>query len=99
LKPGYNVQRGTENGFVVGYDLFPKATDTRTLKPHVKEQKRRLGSKPKTVIADAGYGSEENYQYLENRGTVAVIKYGICITKNKQKNGKKNHGKSSTVVR
>jgi transposase len=77
LKAGYNVQRGTENGFVVGYDIFPKATDTRTLKPDLKKQKRRLGSKPKTGIADAGYGSEEHYQYLENRGTVAVITYGM----------------------
>ena len=24
LKPGYNVQIGTENGFVLGYDIFPK---------------------------------------------------------------------------
>ena len=27
------------------------------------------------VIADAAYGSEENYRYLENRRTVAAVKY------------------------
>jgi transposase len=75
LKPAYNVQIGTENGFVVGYDLFQNPGDTRTLKPHLKRQKKRLGIKPKVVIADAGYGSEENYRYLENRRTVAVVKY------------------------
>jgi hypothetical protein len=75
LKPGYNVQIGTENGFVVGYDLFPNPTDTRTLKPHLRRQKKRLGVKPKVIIADAGYGGEENYAYLENRRSVAVIKY------------------------
>jgi transposase len=75
LKPGYNVQIGTENGFVVGYDLFPNPNDSRTLKPHLKRQKQRLGVKPKAVITDAGYGSEENYAYLENRRTVAVVKY------------------------
>jgi hypothetical protein len=31
LKPAYNVQIGTENGFVVGYDLFPNLADTKTL--------------------------------------------------------------------
>ena len=77
LKPGYNVQIGTENGFVVGYDLFPNPTDTRTLKPHLRRQAKRLGVKPKVVITDAGYGSEENYAYLENRKTVAVVKYGM----------------------
>ena len=75
LKPGYNVQIGTENGFVVGYDIFPNPTDTKTLKPHLKRQTKLLGTKSKVVIADAGYGSEENYLYLENRKTVAVIKY------------------------
>jgi hypothetical protein len=48
---------------------------TRTLKPHLRRQKKRLGVKPKVVITDAGYGGEENYCYLENRRTVAVIKY------------------------
>jgi ABC-2 type transport system ATP-binding protein/transposase len=32
---------------------------------------------PQVVIADAGYGSEENYQYLENQKSVAVIKYSM----------------------
>jgi transposase len=68
LKPAYNVQIGTENGFVVGYDLFANPGDTKTLKPHLRRQQRRLGVKPKAVITDAGYGSEENYVYLENRG-------------------------------
>ena len=77
LKPGYNVQIGTENGFVVGYDLFPNPNDSKTLKPHLRRQSIRLGVKPKVVIADAGYGSEENYVYLENRRSVAVIKYSM----------------------
>jgi hypothetical protein len=77
LKPAYNVQIGTENGFVVGYDIFPNPTDTRTLKPHLKKQAKRLGVKPKMVITDAGYGSEENYAYLENRRTIAVIPYNM----------------------
>jgi len=75
LKPAYNVQIGTENGFVVGYDIFANPSDTVTLKPHLRRQAQRLKKKPKVIITDAGYGSEENYQYLENRRTVAVIKY------------------------
>jgi transposase len=77
LKPGYNIQIGTENGFVLGYDIFPNPADTRTLKPHLKRQVKRLGVKPKVVITDAGYGSEENYRYLEKKRIVAVIKYNM----------------------
>ncbi len=43
LKPVYNVQIGTENGYVVGYDLFPNPTDSKTLKPHLERMKQRLG--------------------------------------------------------
>jgi hypothetical protein len=75
LKPAYNIQIGTENGFVVGYDIFPNPADTRTLKPHLRNHKRRLGQEPQRVIADAGYGSEENFAYLENKGITAVVKY------------------------
>jgi transposase len=76
LKPGYNVQIGTENGFVLGYDIFPNPTDTRTLIPHLDKMETRLGKKPARIIADAGYGSNENYAYLENKNVEAVVKYG-----------------------
>jgi hypothetical protein len=76
LKQAYNVRIGTENGFVAGYDIFANPGDTKTLKPHLRRQQRRLGVKPKAVITDAGYGSEENPVYLENRGTTAVVKHG-----------------------
>ncbi|CAH1058083.1 hypothetical protein PAECIP111894_04256 [Paenibacillus pseudetheri] len=61
LKPGYNVQIGT---------------DTRCLQPHMEKTRQILGKLPKTVIADAGYGSEENYAYLEKKEIQAVVKYG-----------------------
>ncbi|MDT0126151.1 transposase [Paenibacillus sp. RRE4] len=67
LKPGYNVQIGTENQFVVGYSVHQRRTDTKCLKLHLDHQEEMLGQKPKTVIADAGYGSEENYSYLEEK--------------------------------
>ena len=75
LKPGYNIQVGTENNFVTGYDVFPNPTDTRTLKPHLENVMKRLKCKFKTVIADAGYGSEENYDYLAEKEIRGAIKY------------------------
>ena len=75
LKPGYNIQVGTENNFVIGYDVFPSPTDTRTLIPHLENVRKRLGCRFRTVIADAGYGSEENYDYLERENITAAVKY------------------------
>jgi hypothetical protein len=37
--------------------------------------KENLGRMPETLVADAGYGSEENYEYLENNGIEAFVKY------------------------
>jgi len=75
LKPGYNVQIGTENQFIVGYSLHQRPTDTRCLKPHLEKVKAALGKLPRTIIADAGYGGEENYAYLENEQIEALVKY------------------------
>jgi hypothetical protein len=61
LKPGYNVQIGTENQFVVGFSIHQKANDIKSLIPHLNQVKERLGYLPQPLIADAGYGSEENY--------------------------------------
>ena len=45
------------------------------LNPHVESLKRSLGRVPGTFVADAGYGSEENYDYLEGEGSEAFVKY------------------------
>ncbi|SEN69439.1 Transposase DDE domain-containing protein [Paenibacillus sophorae] len=73
LKPGYNVQAGTENQFIVGYSVHQRPTDTRCLIPHLKQLQKRLGQLPKTVVADAGYGGEENYAYLEEENCEALV--------------------------
>ena len=65
LKPGYNVQIGTENRYIVGFTIHPNPTDTKTMIPHLKHLEKRLGRLPENIVADAGYGSEENYEYLE----------------------------------
>ena len=82
LKPGYNVQVGTENQFIVGYSLHQRPTDTRCLIPHLEKVKAFLGKLPKTVIADAGYGGEENYAYLEQEEREALIKYNTFHKEN-----------------
>ncbi|WP_052648921.1 IS1182 family transposase, partial [Paenibacillus sp. E194] len=63
LKPGYNVQMSTENQFILFYSLHQRPTDTRCFKPHLQRLAASSLPMPKTVIADAGYGSEENYLY------------------------------------
>jgi transposase len=75
LKPGYNVQLTTSNQIITNYDIYPNPTDTLTLPSHVESFKELYGKAPETVTADSGYGSEQNYEYLEANGCTAFVKY------------------------
>jgi len=63
LKPGYNVQMATEKQFILYYSIHQRPTDTRCFIPHMERLAASTLPKPKIVIADASYGSEENYVY------------------------------------
>jgi transposase len=75
LKAGYNVQIGTENQFILGYSIHQKPSDTTTLIPHLTNLETLVGKLPKNIIADAGYGSHENYSYLEENDLGIYVKY------------------------
>ena len=75
LKPGYNWQISTENQYILGYTIHQTTNDTTTLQPHLESLKVNLGKMPDVLVADAGYGSEENYQYLEKNNVEAFVKY------------------------
>jgi len=75
LKPGYNWQISTENQCILGYTIHQTANDINTLQAHMESLKENLGKMPDTLVADAGYGSEENYEYLEKNSVEAFVKY------------------------
>ncbi|MCK5186738.1 MAG: IS1182 family transposase [Deltaproteobacteria bacterium] len=75
LKPGYNWQITTQDQYILGYTLHQTTNDTATLAPHIESLKESLGQLPESLVADAGYGSEENYEYLENKGIDAYVKF------------------------
>lgn len=93
LKPGYNVQISSQSQFVIHYSLHQTTNDQNTLKPHFDTFEYLYGFLPEQLTADAGYGSEENYQYLEQKQIEAFVKYnsfdkenGILNSKRKKKN-------------
>jgi hypothetical protein len=74
-KPGYNLQIGTENQFITDFALFANPTDTLTLIPFLHSFLNRYNRLPKTAVADAGYGSEENYRFMDENRIEAFVKY------------------------
>lgn len=86
LKAGYNVQIATEGQYTLAYILFSNPTDTRTLIPFLDEIEQRYFELPKHIVADAGYGSEQNYDdILSNRKREALITYNMYLKEQKKK--------------
>ena len=74
-KPGYNLQISSENQFITDFALFPNPTDTLTLIPFFNSFLDRYGHLPSVAVADSGYGSEENYRFMDEAGMEAYVKY------------------------
>lgn len=75
LKPAYNAQISTEEQFITHYSIHQSAGDTTTLESHLNGFEEAYQQQSKDVIADAGYGSEENYEMMEAKGIDAYVKY------------------------
>ena len=77
LKPAYNIQISTENQIITHYSAHQKSTDFTTLEPHLIGFENAYKKQSKQVIADAGYGSQENYQLLNNKQVDFFIPYNM----------------------
>ena len=73
LKPGYNLQIGVISEYICAYDIFPNPPDSKTLIPFL-DKISALNLNIKNVVADAGYESINNYEYLEKNGYNSYIK-------------------------
>lgn len=97
LKPAYNIQVASNGAFIVGVMGSQKANDLHTFVPFMDKLQKSYKGKIENVVADSGYESEENYEYLSARGITSYIKpsnYEIKKTKKYKTNiGRKENMK------
>jgi transposase len=74
----YNAQAAVEDGsqVILATTLTQNAADTGELKPVLEQVKANTGELPERSLADAGYRSEENFQYLEEVGVTGYVALG-----------------------
>ena len=74
----YNAQVAVdaESQLVVAEEVSADANDHGKLNQMVDEVENSAGDSPKTVLADAGYASEEELAALENRGITGYVALG-----------------------
>ncbi len=75
LKPAYNVQVSSSDQYIVDYSIHQTPGDTTTFVSHLQQHKEQYEQYPDAVTADAGYGSEQNLQYVEDNAIEGYVKY------------------------
>ena len=64
-----------EKSIVYRVFLFSNPTDKLTMIPFLESMRERYGKFASTIVADSGYGSEENYHFMEEAGMDSYVKY------------------------
>jgi transposase len=85
---GYNAQAAVEPEFllIVGQSVTEAANDKQQLAPMVELIEQQSGQRPEAVLADNGYGSEQNLEHLESADQPERRIEGFIAT------GKQKHG-------
>jgi transposase len=85
LKPAYNAQISTEEQFITHYTIHQTTADTTTLEHHLDLFEAAYGQQSSEVVADAGYGSEQNYLMMQAKQIDAYVKYNYFHAEQKRK--------------
>lgn len=75
LLPAYNVQAAICDEYIAVMDVKTYASDMDCFIPLMEKFHRIYGHYPKYPVADAGYGSYNNYLYCEEHGMEKYMKF------------------------
>lgn len=75
LLPGYNIQMGLCDEYIAVFDVKQYASDMDCFQPLMEKFNETYGRYPEYPVADAGYGSFNNYLYCEEHGMKKYMKF------------------------
>ena len=75
LLPGYNIQLGLCDEYISVFDVKQYASDMDCFKPLMEKFNNTYHRYPLYPVADAGYGSFNNYLYCEEHGMEKYMKF------------------------
>ena len=77
LLPAYNMQIAVCDEYIAIIDVKQYAADTDCFIPLMEKFKEQYGKYPKYPIADAGYGTFNNYIYCQQKGMEKYMKFSM----------------------
>jgi len=90
LLPAYNLQYSVCDEFITCLDINQYASDNDCFIPLMENFKKVYGKYPTYPVADAGYGSYNNYIYCEQNNMKKFMKFGLYKKETKDKKYKNN---------
>jgi len=75
ILPAYNVMAGSENQFIVNCSVHQNTNDATCFKAHLAQLEKHSPVLPEKIVADSIFGTEENYEVLEQKEIGIFLKY------------------------
>lgn len=75
ILPAYNALLTSDNQFIIGVSVHQNCNDAACFKEHLAAMQQQLPSLPEALVADSIFGTEENYELLEEREIDSYVKY------------------------
>ena len=85
LLPAYNIQIGVSDEYIAVVDVNHYRSDMDCFVPLMEKFKGMYGKYPQYPVADAGYGSYNNYIYCEQHGMEKYMKFPMYDKESKDK--------------
>ena len=99
LLPAYNLQTVVCDEYIVVADVKHYASDMECFVPLMEKFNKTYGHYPKYPVADAGYGSYNNYLYCEEHGMEKYMKFTMFKKETTDKKYQKNPYRSINFER
>lgn len=90
LLPAYNMQAAVCDEYIAAIDVKQYASDMDCFVPLMEKFNRLYGNYPKYPIADAGYGSFNNYLFCQEHGMEKFMKFTMFEKETKDRKYKEN---------
>ena len=88
LKAGYNIQIGVSDEYILNAEVYQDRSDIKTFSLFLKSYENKYGFMPKYPVADAGYGSYDNYLFCHENKIELFQKY-VMYSREKEKSFQK----------
>lgn len=75
--PAYNILAGSEEQFITGVSVHQSTNDGTCFADHLKEIAGQQPYQPDNIIADSIFGTEQNYELLEQNEITNYLKFPL----------------------